>query len=42
MHRPSLLTCTVTATAAQVTTATVSGHVVPIATGEMTVPPFIG
>jgi trans-2,3-dihydro-3-hydroxyanthranilate isomerase len=42
MHRPSLLECTVTAAAGATTTATVAGHVVPIATGEITVPPFIG
>jgi trans-2,3-dihydro-3-hydroxyanthranilate isomerase len=42
MHRPSLLDCTVTATAGEATGATVSGHVVPVATGEMAIPPFIG
>jgi trans-2,3-dihydro-3-hydroxyanthranilate isomerase len=42
MHRPSLLECTVTASGGAVTTATVSGHVVPIARGEIAVPPFIG
>ncbi|HEV8571398.1 MAG TPA: PhzF family phenazine biosynthesis protein [Actinoplanes sp.] len=42
MHRPSLLECTVTASAGTATTATVSGHVVPVATGEIAVPPFIG
>lgn len=42
MGRPSLLTCTVTAAAGQTTGATVAGHVVPIARGEMAVPPFIG
>jgi trans-2,3-dihydro-3-hydroxyanthranilate isomerase len=42
MHRPSLLECTVTATAGAATLATVSGHVTPIATGEIAVPPFIG
>jgi trans-2,3-dihydro-3-hydroxyanthranilate isomerase len=42
LHRPSVLTCTVTASSGSVTLATVSGHVVPIATGEMAVPPFIG
>jgi trans-2,3-dihydro-3-hydroxyanthranilate isomerase len=42
MRRPSLLECTVTAAAGAATSATVSGHVVPIARGEMTVPPFLG
>jgi trans-2,3-dihydro-3-hydroxyanthranilate isomerase len=42
MHRPSLLECTVTAVAGAVTTATVAGHVVPVAKGEITIPPFIG
>lgn len=42
MHRPSLLECTVTASAGTATTATVSGHVVPVASGEIAVPPFIG
>jgi trans-2,3-dihydro-3-hydroxyanthranilate isomerase len=42
MRRPSLLGCTVTASGGSVTRATVSGHVVPIARGEIAVPPFIG
>jgi trans-2,3-dihydro-3-hydroxyanthranilate isomerase len=42
MKRPSLLDCTVTAEAGSARSATVAGHVCPIATGEMTVPPFIG
>jgi trans-2,3-dihydro-3-hydroxyanthranilate isomerase len=42
LHRPSLLECTVTAAAGRAATATVSGHVVPIARGEIAVPPFIG
>jgi trans-2,3-dihydro-3-hydroxyanthranilate isomerase len=42
MHRPSLLECTVTAAAGAATRATVSGHVMPIGTGEIAVPPFIG
>jgi trans-2,3-dihydro-3-hydroxyanthranilate isomerase len=42
MHRPSLLECTVTAEGGAATTATVSGHVVPIARGEIAVPPFVG
>ena len=42
MHRPSLLECTVTATGGTATLATVSGHVVPVARGDIAVPPFIG
>jgi trans-2,3-dihydro-3-hydroxyanthranilate isomerase len=42
MHRPSLLECTVTAASGVATGATVSGHVVPVANGQMAVPPFIG
>ncbi|GGK83517.1 PhzF family phenazine biosynthesis protein [Mangrovihabitans endophyticus] len=42
MHRPSLLTCTVTAAGGTPTAATVSGHVVPVARGEIAVPPFVG
>jgi trans-2,3-dihydro-3-hydroxyanthranilate isomerase len=42
MKRPSLLDCTVTATAGRATSATVTGHVCPIAKGEIAVPPFIG
>jgi trans-2,3-dihydro-3-hydroxyanthranilate isomerase len=42
MHRPSVLECTVTAAAGAATTATVSGHVIPIARGEIAVPPFLG
>lgn len=42
MGRPSVLRCTVTADAGAVTTTTVRGHVVPIAKGEIAVPPFIG
>jgi trans-2,3-dihydro-3-hydroxyanthranilate isomerase len=42
MHRPSVLECTVTAAAGATTTATVSGHVIPIARGEIAVPPFLG
>jgi trans-2,3-dihydro-3-hydroxyanthranilate isomerase len=37
-----VLHCTVTADAGVAVTATVSGHVVPIAKGEIAVPPFIG
>jgi trans-2,3-dihydro-3-hydroxyanthranilate isomerase len=42
MGRPSVLECTVTASDGRAASATVSGHVVPIARGEITVPPFIG
>jgi len=42
MGRPSLLECTVTAAAGAATSATVAGHVCPIAKGEIAVPPFIG
>jgi trans-2,3-dihydro-3-hydroxyanthranilate isomerase len=42
MGRPSLLECTVTASAGAATSATVAGHVAPIARGEIAVPPFIG
>jgi trans-2,3-dihydro-3-hydroxyanthranilate isomerase len=42
MHRPSVLHCTVTADGGAVVSATVAGHVVPVAKGEITVPPFIG
>jgi trans-2,3-dihydro-3-hydroxyanthranilate isomerase len=37
-----LLECTVTAAGGAATTATVSGHVIPIARGEIAVPPFLG
>ncbi|WP_306211350.1 PhzF family phenazine biosynthesis protein [Actinoplanes sp. RD1] len=42
IQRPSLLKCTVTAAAGVARSATVAGHVVPIARGEMLVPPFVG
>jgi trans-2,3-dihydro-3-hydroxyanthranilate isomerase len=42
MKRPSLLDCTVTASAGQATAASVTGHVCPIARGEIAIPPFIG
>ena len=42
MGRPSVLECTVTAEGGKATSATVTGHVVPIARGEIAVPPFIG
>ncbi len=42
MHRPSTLACTVTAAAGVAASATVAGHVVPVARGEIAVPPFVG
>jgi trans-2,3-dihydro-3-hydroxyanthranilate isomerase len=42
IHRPSTLDCTVTAAAGLAGSATVSGHVVPVAAGEIAVPPFVG
>jgi trans-2,3-dihydro-3-hydroxyanthranilate isomerase len=42
MGRPSTLDCTVTAESGRAVTATVSGHVVPIAAGRIAVPPFVG
>jgi trans-2,3-dihydro-3-hydroxyanthranilate isomerase len=42
MKRPSLLDCTVTAAGGAAVSATVTGHVVPIAKGEIAVPPFVG
>ena len=42
MKRPSRLECTVTAAGGRATSATVAGHVCPIAKGEIIVPPFIG
>jgi trans-2,3-dihydro-3-hydroxyanthranilate isomerase len=42
MHRPSQLDCTVTAERGAAVRATVSGHVVPIASGEIAIPPFVG
>jgi trans-2,3-dihydro-3-hydroxyanthranilate isomerase len=42
LHRPSTLECTVTAAGGSAIGATVSGAVVPIASGEIAVPPFLG
>jgi trans-2,3-dihydro-3-hydroxyanthranilate isomerase len=42
MHRPSTMECTVTADRGTAVRATVSGHVVPVASGEMAIPPFVG
>ncbi|QLQ39126.1 PhzF family phenazine biosynthesis protein [Micromonospora robiginosa] len=42
INRPSSLACTVTASGGTAVGATVSGQVMPVARGEITVPPFIG
>jgi trans-2,3-dihydro-3-hydroxyanthranilate isomerase len=42
MRRPSRLDCTVTASAGVAVSTTVTGHVHPVARGEIAVPPFIG
>jgi trans-2,3-dihydro-3-hydroxyanthranilate isomerase len=42
IHRPSTLECTVTASGGRATGATVAGYVVPIASGEIAIPPFVG
>jgi trans-2,3-dihydro-3-hydroxyanthranilate isomerase len=42
LHRPSTLECTVTASGGAAVRATVTGHVMPVAHGEMAVPPFVG
>jgi trans-2,3-dihydro-3-hydroxyanthranilate isomerase len=42
MRRTSHLECTVRAAGGSATGATVSGHVVPVARGEIAVPPFVG
>jgi trans-2,3-dihydro-3-hydroxyanthranilate isomerase len=42
MKRPSLLDCTVVAGDGVATSATVAGHVQPVARGEIMIPPFIG
>jgi trans-2,3-dihydro-3-hydroxyanthranilate isomerase len=42
LHRPSILDCTVTASGGAAVRATVTGQVVPIARGEIAVPPFVG
>lgn len=42
MGRPSTLECRVTARGGVVVSATVTGRVVPIAHGEIAVPPFVG
>jgi trans-2,3-dihydro-3-hydroxyanthranilate isomerase len=42
LHRPSVLDCTVTAACGRAVATTVSGHVMPVARGEIGVPPFVG
>ncbi len=42
IHRPSTMDCTVTAVGGVAVSATVTGHVTPVAAGEIAVPPFIG
>lgn len=42
IHRPCLLDCTVTAAAGVALGATVAGQVVPVASGQVAVPPFVG
>ncbi|MFC8847252.1 MULTISPECIES: PhzF family phenazine biosynthesis protein [unclassified Micromonospora] len=42
LRRPSLLACTVTAAAGSAVGATVRGDVMPVARGEIAVPPFVG
>jgi len=42
IHRPSTLDCTVSAVDNQAVRVTVAGSVVPIARGEIAVPPFVG
>lgn len=42
INRPSTLACSVTASGGLALGATVSGQVMPVARGEITVPPFIG
>jgi trans-2,3-dihydro-3-hydroxyanthranilate isomerase len=42
VHRPSVIACSVSAVDGEVTEATIAGSVVPIAKGEIAIPPFIG
>jgi trans-2,3-dihydro-3-hydroxyanthranilate isomerase len=42
MHRPSTLECVVTAVGGAAASVTVTGGVVPVAHGEIVVPPFVG
>lgn len=40
--RPSILDCTVTVADGRAASATVAGHVVPVASGRISAPPFVG
>jgi trans-2,3-dihydro-3-hydroxyanthranilate isomerase len=42
LHRPSVLDCTVTAADGWAVATTVTGGVVPVAKGQVAVPPFVG
>jgi trans-2,3-dihydro-3-hydroxyanthranilate isomerase len=42
IHRPSTLECVVSAADGQAVRATVTGSVVPVARGEIAIPPFVG
>ncbi|MFG2165904.1 PhzF family phenazine biosynthesis protein [Micromonospora chersina] len=42
INRPSAMACTVTAAGGVAVGATVAGHVMPVARGEIAVPPFVG
>jgi trans-2,3-dihydro-3-hydroxyanthranilate isomerase len=42
LHRPSVLECAVTAVDGVAVSATVTGHVVAVARGDIAVPPFVG
>jgi trans-2,3-dihydro-3-hydroxyanthranilate isomerase len=42
LHRPSTLDCTIRALDGKAVSTTVTGHVVPIASGQIAVPPFVG
>jgi trans-2,3-dihydro-3-hydroxyanthranilate isomerase len=42
IHRPSTLDCKVVATQGQAVRAAVTGSVMPVARGEIAVPPFVG
>jgi trans-2,3-dihydro-3-hydroxyanthranilate isomerase len=42
LHRPSHIEGTVTAVDGAAVSVTITGHVVPVARGEITVPPFVG
>ncbi|MEV0155261.1 PhzF family phenazine biosynthesis protein [Micromonospora sp. NPDC050686] len=42
IHRPSVLACTVTTSGGAAVGATVAGQVMPVARGEILIPPFVG